>query len=372
VMVWASEVLGLERVIGLDSQRLLLTRFVQDFRSFNKRALLFHGPPGTGKTFLVHCFCKHAGVELVEVNASDKRDAANISRRVGAAVRQGSLFGVKRLVLVDEVDDLCDRGGASELARIIKDSPTPVVLTCNDAWARSVRPLRSHCLIVEFKPYSVSDLVQMLRVFCNAKGVKYSVGDLRFIAENACGDARSAINDLQSVVVDGVVSSELVHSLGSRSLERSVFDALRVVFKSRDFREALGALDGVNMDLRDKLLWLSENAPREFRNGEVLARVFNYLSLSDVFLGRVGKQQYYRFWWYANLLPVLGISGFATSNTMGFTRYSFPSRIRKAVSGKAARLSDDALCDELARSCHVSTKKFKQHYLPLIKKLKNT
>ena len=37
--------------------------------------LLLSGPPGMGKTALVHVVARHAGYRLLEINASDDRSA---------------------------------------------------------------------------------------------------------------------------------------------------------------------------------------------------------------------------------------------------------------------------------------------------------
>jgi chromosome transmission fidelity protein 18 len=38
--------------------------------------------PGTGKTTLAHVMASHCGFRVVEINASDERSAASLTRRV--------------------------------------------------------------------------------------------------------------------------------------------------------------------------------------------------------------------------------------------------------------------------------------------------
>ena len=75
------------------------------------RAVLLWGPPGIGKTTLVHALAKEIGYELVELNASDVRTGERIRQVVGRGLREASLFGYAgKIVLFDEVDGLHEFG----------------------------------------------------------------------------------------------------------------------------------------------------------------------------------------------------------------------------------------------------------------------
>ena len=66
------------------------------------KALMLEGPPGVGKNLIVELIAKERGLKLLEINASDKRDAASIKKLI-PATKDSSLFG-GRLVLIDEAD----------------------------------------------------------------------------------------------------------------------------------------------------------------------------------------------------------------------------------------------------------------------------
>ena len=103
-----------------ESLKLEDVRF-QDVRSIknyvlgkNKKPLLVHGPPGTGKTASVYAIANELGYEVVEANASDFRDKNSINSVVGSALNQVSLFKKGKIILIDELEGFsgnADRGG---------------------------------------------------------------------------------------------------------------------------------------------------------------------------------------------------------------------------------------------------------------------
>ena len=52
------------------------------------KALLFHGPPGTGKTSLIQAFSSEKNLDFIEMNASDFRSANQIREVLGRSARQ--------------------------------------------------------------------------------------------------------------------------------------------------------------------------------------------------------------------------------------------------------------------------------------------
>src|SRR3989338_2972739 len=110
-----------------------------------KKAILVHGPSGTGKTASIHALAKALDYEIIEVNASDRRTADTLGATVGAAAVQGSIFGNAKLILVDEIDGISgqqDRGGIPELVRILEKTKYPIIMTALDPYDQKLSPVR--------------------------------------------------------------------------------------------------------------------------------------------------------------------------------------------------------------------------------------
>uniref|UniRef100_A0A3P9MT44 CTF18, chromosome transmission fidelity factor 18 homolog (S. cerevisiae) n=1 Tax=Poecilia reticulata TaxID=8081 RepID=A0A3P9MT44_POERE len=71
------------------------------------RVALLSGPPGLGKTTLAHVIAKHAGYNVVEINASDDRSAEVFQKRIDAATQMKSVLGANErpnCLIIDEID----------------------------------------------------------------------------------------------------------------------------------------------------------------------------------------------------------------------------------------------------------------------------
>ena len=141
-----SEIIGQEKAITSFNE------WIKKWRKGNK-ALLLHGPPGSGKTSLIQAYANERNLDFIEMNASDFRTADQIKEVLGQSTRQMSLFGKGKIFLLDEIDGLSgrkDSGGVKEIIDLIKKSNYPIILTANDPWNQKLRTLRTYCQLVEF------------------------------------------------------------------------------------------------------------------------------------------------------------------------------------------------------------------------------
>jgi len=75
-----------------------------------------------------HALARDLSWEVIELNASDQRTASVIERVAGSAASMNTFFGGKRLIILDEADNLhgtADRGGMRAIAGIIKSTFQP-------------------------------------------------------------------------------------------------------------------------------------------------------------------------------------------------------------------------------------------------------
>ena len=351
-----SEVLGQQ----LSLQRL--RRFIEgfDLRKSRKKAALVYGSAGCGKTCSVYALAREFGYEVLEVNASDFRNADNINRVIGGASGQMSLFGVGKVLLVDELDGVSgqkDRGGVAALAKLIGKSAFPIVMTANDPFGKKLSSIRRVSEMIEYRPLSSSDVLVALRGVCRKEGVVADEGVLRSMANRSGGDLRAAINDLQMVGAgDKVVSQRGLDVLFGRDRVESVAAAVVKVLKTLDFETAVSSFDDVGERPDDWFLWLDENVPGAYGKVGDRARAFDAVSIADVFKGRISRSQHWRFLVYVKLLLTSGVA-FAKDERSGFpVRCVQSRRPLKMWMAKARHGKKLSVAEKIAFKLHESQK----------------
>ena len=338
-----------------------LQQFLKAFPK--KRIALIHGPSGSGKTGAVHVIAKENGLELFELNASDLRNKDQIMSRAGNAMMQMSLFAKGKLILIDEIDGIAgraDRGGVQAINELAAKTAFPIVMTANDPWNPKLATIRKKSVVISFPKYTVYAIQRILRDVAAKEGITIAPDAVREMSRRSQGDMRAALLDLQSLaaVASGKpVDLKAVEALGSRDRVDSLFEAIRTIFKTMDGKTAQASLDHVEEELDYVLAWLAENVPREY-SGKALAKAYDQLSHAYVFLGRIRRQQYWRFLAIARTLATAGVALAKDQPTRGFTRYQRPSRIRKRYHEELAEL--------LAEKTHCSLRKARQE-LPFIR-----
>ncbi len=352
------------------------------------KAVILAGTPGTGKTSAALALGHDMGWPIIELNASDARNAETI-RKVATAGAVHQTFGEdgsfhaageeggRKLIILDEADnlyerlsgenaagggsDLSDRGGKSQIIETIRQSKQPIILIVNDLYALqkgSGAALKSLAETLKFNRVNVRSIPNALARICQEEGIQCDRDVLESIAVRAEGDMRSAVRDLESIALGRTrITSKDLASLGKRDTSAYIFDVVRHVLKGRKMEDVRREVWDVDATPEDLVLWIDENLPKEYKHPEDLVRGYDMLSRADVFLGRTRRKQNYGLWSYAGELATIGVMAQRQHEYRGFSPFGFPQWLSKMSRSRGTRQAKEVLAANLGAATHQSRRK---------------
>ncbi|MEM0324488.1 MAG: replication factor C large subunit [Candidatus Aenigmatarchaeota archaeon] len=357
------------------NQKEAIQKFIQWYKNWKniKKAALLFGPPGTGKSCFVEAFARDNNLELIQLNASDKRDYNSIRNIIGNAAKTLSISKKGKMFFIDEVDGISareDTGAVKEIIRIIQESKFPIVLAANDPFDPKLKELRENCELIEFKRLSIFDIEKKLIEILEKEGIKYDRSIVREIASRNNGDLRGAINDLEIVARNKKeIKREDLEILGFRDREQQIFEALKILFKTKSAMAAKLSIVNLDMEPDEIFYWIEENIANEYEKIEEIARAYECLSKADLFRKRILSRQNWRYLVYMNDLMTIGVALSKKEMYRKFTKYRPPSILKLLAQTKQIREQEKIKLKEFAEKLHCSTKKIKTEFMPYLSKI---
>lgn len=167
--------------------------------------LLLTGPPGCGKTTVVHCLAReHLGsfydVGCIELNASDDRGIDVVREKIkGFAQQKVSLpEGKLKVIILDEADSMTQAAQqAMRRTMEIYSQTTRFALACNIS-SKIIEPIQSRCAILRFGRISDEEMMLRLKLVLETEGAPYDTSGLEALIFAAEGDMRNCLNGAQS------------------------------------------------------------------------------------------------------------------------------------------------------------------------------
>ena len=182
-----AEVVGQEHLLRPGS---LLPRLVVQNRF---GSLLFHGPPGSGKTSLAEAIAAETGCRFVRVNAV-MSNAAELREVLAAARRRP---GEATILFIDELHRFNKSQQDALLPAVEDGTLTLIGATTENPFFEVNAPLRSRSTMFRLEPLDGSAIERLIRRGLEVEGVTADEAAVQLLRTRVGGDGRQVLTALE-------------------------------------------------------------------------------------------------------------------------------------------------------------------------------
>ena len=375
-MMW-SEVyrpMKVQQMVGNEGARLAAVKWLSGWVD-GSRPLLLVGPPGIGKTTLVHTLSQQFNYDLIELNASDNRNKIGIENRITPIFSNEGLFGRKMLLFLDEVDGISgreDTGGIDSLINIMKEPTIPVIMAANTKNTK-IKDLAKICKVIELNSIPPRLLMLFLDHVLKEEKEQLSLDDKVSVVNNSKGDIRSMLNNAQSKCAG-------YNSTHGDTFEIDIAEAINGYFSTSGLEEAKNFLSQADATYLDPRFGMSaEERRKDMINAlfssivsspidlEGLADALAVLSKIDVIVGRIGQNRYWRLMKYLDVMITYGLFSSTRHKGIKYNQYSVIWPLMKPIFIRGQYMKN--LLSALSKQTHVTKSIFGSIYFPYLLQL---
>jgi replication factor C large subunit len=360
-----------QQMIGNEGARLAVVKWLSGWVD-GSRPLLLIGPPGIGKTTLVHTLSQQFNYDLIELNASDNRNKIGLQNRIMPIFHNAGLFGRKMMLFLDEVDGISgreDTGGIDSLITIMKEPTIPVIMAANTKNTK-IKDLAKICKVIELNSIPPRLLMIFLDHILKEENKKLSPDEKVSVVNNSKGDVRSMLNNAQSKCA-GYTSTH------SETFEIDIAEAINGYFSMSEVEEAKNFLSQADAAYLDPRFGMSAEERRKDMinalfssivsspidlNG--LADALDVLSKIDVIVGRIGQNRYWRLMKYLDVMIAYGLFSSTRQKGIKYNQYSVIWPLMNPISVRAQYMKN--LLSALSKQTHVTKSIFGSIYFPYL------
>lgn len=270
-----------------------------------------------------------------------------------------------------QAPDLSDRGGMAAIARLVRATLQPLVLTVNDeqVLTRYSPVFRSAVARIRFEAVRDEELRPRLEQIARSERIRLAPGAVEAVVRRAHGDVRAALNDLEAIAPLDPGPLQL-SVLGVRDLGTDLAAVTEEALSIPRFYRSVEVQDRLDAPPDDLLPWIEENLPHFAPDAHRRADGFDVLAVAERFLMHARRARVWSQWSYASELLTGGVGLAIHDRPIPRTSgAAFPRFLGEMGRSKGFRAIRDGLAAKAAARFHLSGKKGREVLLPFLERV---
>jgi replication factor C large subunit len=355
---------SIEEMVGNEESRIKFLNWLRGWREGSKPALLI-GPPGTGKTTLLHLIAKKLGYNVIELNASDVRTKEKMMQKLGPALSSKGLFSEKFLIFLDEVDgmyDKQDKGGIEFVEELIEKSVVPIIMAANLEDDKKIIKLIKKSQVFRFKRVPPRFVEIYINNILKKENIKLSKESIRLIVRESKGDMRAAINTAQSL--SGLSTEEISSIISSRDLNYSLRESFESFFNAESQEQAYEALKNCDIMPRDKIRLIYTSVINSNLSSDELLKALEKIGEADEIVKIIEKTQEWRLLRYFDRLLAYSLFNILPKGMVSYSEEDMPWDLKIRMWNESKALK--SFGKSLSRFLHASSQEVLSIHMPYL------
>ncbi|MCI4320882.1 MAG: AAA family ATPase [Thermoplasmata archaeon] len=270
--------------------------------------------------------------------------------------------------------DTGDRGGLGAIARLVRETRQPLVLTVNDEspLTRYSPVFRNGVLRLSFDRLGDRDLTAFLREVAARYSISVGPRALEAIVRRSRGDLRGAVNDLEAIApLSPGPAQETV--LGVRDVGSEIGEFVEEVLAAPRFYRSVELQNRVDANPDDLLPWFEEGAVRLARTPAGVSAGLAAVARAERNLSRARRFRVYGLWSYAGEQMSGGTAvAIAAAGGVRIGHAPFPAFLGEMGRSRATRALRTSTLDKAGEHLHLSRRKGVDLTLPFLERVFGT
>lgn len=200
---------------------ILPERLKQTFQEYVNKGevpnLLLSGTAGVGKTTVAKAMCEEIGCDHLIINGSEENGIDTLRTKIAGYASSVSLFGGKKVIIVDEADGMNPNTLQKGLKAAIEEFITncTFIFTCNQK-RQIIEPIHSRCATIDFvlnkdeKADMAKQLMDRVCTILIQEEITFKKPVVAALIMKYFPDYRKTINELQRYSATGTIDEGIL------------------------------------------------------------------------------------------------------------------------------------------------------------------